>query len=57
VDQTYMIFHKMMEIIPPLELVKIDIFIRAFCDPVLDVDRKRVQPNSHARSRRRNASC
>jgi hypothetical protein len=43
VDQTYMIFHKMMEIIPPLELVKIDIFVRAFCDPVLDVDRKRVQ--------------
>lgn len=43
VDECYDAFHKMLEILPPLELAKIDIFVRAFCDPVLGVDRKRVK--------------
>lgn len=43
VDQTYMIFHKMLAVMPPLELEKIDIFIRAFCEPKLYVDRPRVE--------------
>ncbi len=43
VDECYDAFHKMMVMLPPLEITKIDIFIRAFCDPVLGVDRERVK--------------
>jgi DNA polymerase len=42
VEQTYMIFHKMLKVLPPGELDKIDIFLRAFCEPVLGVNRKLV---------------
>lgn len=42
VDECYRIYHRMLEKFPPLELTKIDIFVRAFCDPILEVDRKRV---------------
>lgn len=47
VDECYDAFHKMLAILPPAELTKIDIFIRAFCDPVLGVDRKRVEAELH----------
>jgi hypothetical protein len=43
VDEMVDAFYKMTAMLPPLEFDKIDIFIRAFCDPVLDVDRKRVE--------------
>lgn len=42
VDDCYRIYHLMLEKLPPLELTKIDIFVRAFCDPILEVDRPRV---------------
>lgn len=43
VEETYRIFMAMSKILPVGELEKIHIFVRAFCDPVLRVDRPRVQ--------------
>lgn len=42
VDEMYHIYYQMLAKLPPLELTKIDIFVRAFCEPVLRVDRERV---------------
>lgn len=42
VDECYRIYHEMLAKLPPLELTKIDIFVRTFCDPILEVDRPRV---------------
>lgn len=43
VEECRSCFDDMLQLLPLDELTKIDIFIRAFCDPVIRVDRPRVQ--------------
>lgn len=43
VDEMVSIFYKMLGMMPRIELDKIHIFVNAFCNPVLKVDRDRVE--------------
>lgn len=43
VDLTYNIFHKMLKKMPTDELMLIDMTMKMFCDPVLEVDEDRVK--------------
>lgn len=43
VDEMVRVFYHMSALLPPLEFEKIDIYVRMFCDPVLEVDRPRLE--------------
>jgi len=43
VDLCYAIFHRMLPFFPERELLLVDQFLRMFCDPILEVDRARVE--------------